>query len=321
MNGRDTVTLIDDYAPAKTPRQKIDLEEKLERIIRMVGDRSTKSRSNTNLEDCRGEGVKGTVVLTGELIGKGLSSNLRCFYCGIQRECVNEDVVTYFQDNPYSFTTVIQYFAFFIGERWEEFVDYIKRSFPKEREIIRNSLTERRLVDSAAVLRLTCEIIRAFLIECGINTMEVNRMIEEMQKGVLMMAAISENISLEETPAVRFVKVIDQLLQSRKLNMIMRRPTEEDLGYIDGFNDGEFYYFLPDNLYEKVKRVFYSTNIYLPLNLDEMVKALAEEGISIPSSNGQGKKVYYARVLIEQNKKRNFIKIRKDVLQKIANES
>ena len=64
LNGRDTVTLIDDYAPAKSPRQQADNDEKLESIIRMVGDGTGKNRSNPDLEDCRSEGVKGVVALT-----------------------------------------------------------------------------------------------------------------------------------------------------------------------------------------------------------------------------------------------------------------
>lgn len=318
LNGRDTVTLIDDYAPAKSPRQQADIDEKLESIIRMVGDGTGKNRSNTDLEDCRSEGVKGVVALTGELTGKGLSSNLRCFYCGIQREYVNESVVTYFQDMPYSFTTLIQYFAFYVAENWDKIMEYIKGSFQQERASARQVLTERRLVDSAAVLRITCNIIRGFLVRCGRNPDKANMLTEEMRNEILMMAVVSENISLEETTAIRFVKIVEQLLHSGKLNMLAEKPNEQNLTSIDGFYDDQFYYFLPENLYEKVKKVFFSSNIYLPLNLDEAVKALAEESIIKPSPNGYGKKTYYARIPMGDNKKRSFIKIHKEILQRIA---
>jgi len=318
LNGRDTVTLVDDYAPAKSPRQQADNDEKLESIIRMVGDGTGKNRSNPDLEDCRSEGVKGVVALTGELTGKGLSSNLRCFYCGIQKEYVNESMVTYFQDMPYSFTTLIQYFAFYVAENWDKIMEYIKGSFQQERASARQVLTERRLVDSAAVLRITCNIIRGFLVRCGRNPDKANMLTEEMRNEILMMAVVSENISLEETTAIRFVKIVEQLLHSGKLNMLAEKPNEQNLTSIDGFYDDQFYYFLPENLYEKVKKVFFSSNIYLPLNLDEAVKALAEESIIKPSPNGYGKKTYYARIPMGDNKKRSFIKIHKEILQRIA---
>lgn len=319
LGGRDTVTLIDDYAPAKTSRQKDNNEEKLERIIRMVGDRSTRSRSNTSLEDCRGEGVKGVVVLTGELTGKGLSSNLRCFYCGISRECVNESMVTRFQNEPYRYTTLIQNFALFISGSWTSIIDYIKGSFQQERELVGKRLSERRLIDSAGVLRITCEIIRKFLLQyCRRSHFEVDGMIDEMKSGVLMMAYASEAFSLEESLAVRFAKIIDQLLQSKRLNVLSKRPTEDDIAFIDGFFEADYYYFLPENLYGEIKKVFSASNMYLPLNMDEMVKTLFEEGIITPTPNGAGKRTYYARILMEKGRKRNFLKIKKQILQEIA---
>lgn len=68
-SGRDTTTLFDDYAPAKTAQKKTEMQNKLEAIIRMVGDGSTKSRSNEKLQDVQGDGVHGAVVITGELRG------------------------------------------------------------------------------------------------------------------------------------------------------------------------------------------------------------------------------------------------------------
>lgn len=318
LNGRDTITLIDDFAPAKSSKQKADIEAKLESIIRMVGDGSTKSRSNTNLEDCRGEGVQGAVVMTGELIGKGLSSNLRCFYCGIRREKINEEMVTFFQDNPYHFTTLINYFASFVALDWEKIVECIKTSFQSERKEVKKFIKERRLVDSTVILRLTCKIIYKFLIQCGRNKTEVNNFIEEMQQQILIMAQISESISMEETLAVRFVKIINYLLLTKNLTILDGRPNEESITFIDGFCDKEFYYFLQENLYNKVNQIFYTTKVYFPLSLNEIVKELFEENIIIPSSNGSGKKTYYARILIGPNKKCNFLKIKKDTLELIA---
>lgn len=319
-SGHDTVTLIDDFSPAKTPKQQADNEAKLESIIRMVGDGSTKSRSNTNLEDCRGEGVQGVVAITGELLGKGLSSNLRCFYCGICREDVNEDVVSYFQDNPYRFTTLINHFASYVAVNWEQIVAFIKNSFQAERKTVGQFLKERRLIDSAVVLRLTSKILREFLTCSGKNETDVNALICQMQDDIIVMAKNSEEIATEQTLAVRFMKFTDQLLLHKKLNIINKRPNETDLTYIDGFCDKEYYYFLPENLYAKVKQMFCLTNIYQPMNMDEIIKALYEEGIITPSSNGKDKKTYYARVLIGDNKKRSFIKIKKETLKLIANE-
>lgn len=320
-DGRDTVTLIDDYAPAKTHRQQMSNAEKLENIIRMAGDRSTKSRSNPELKNLRGESVEGVVALTGELTGKGLSSNLRCFFCGIKKEEVNIAVVTHFQKHPYLYTTLIHHFAIFVAEKWEEIVERVEGDFQKERELAGKQLGELRVIDSAVILRITYDIIGDFLQDyCRRDLLEVDHLVADMKDEILLMASLSEQMSLEETIAVRVAKIAEQLLQSRDFVMIDRRPEAKDLSRIDGFSDDSFYYLLPDNFYEKIKRVFVAGNIYLPMNLDELIKALYEEKIIIPSSNGAGKKVYYARIPIGEGKKRNFLKIRKETLQEITEE-
>lgn len=203
------------------------------------------------------------------------------------------------------------------GKRNRKLVDYIKRSFPQERELAKETLTERRLVDSAVALRITCRIIQQFLLKYGRDSTEVNMLIEEMRNEILMMAVISEDISLEETPAVRFVKVVDQLLQGKRLNMIAHRPNEHDIAVIDGFYDDECYYFLPNNLYENVMRVFRSTNVYLPLNLHETVKALAEEDIIITSSNGKGKKFITREFWLEKTRNRALLKSEKKLCKEL----
>lgn len=72
LNGRDNVTVFDDFSPAQNNYKKNKLERSLEMLVRMVGDGSTRSRSNVKLEDQRGNGIKGTVVLTGGIKGARL---------------------------------------------------------------------------------------------------------------------------------------------------------------------------------------------------------------------------------------------------------
>lgn len=132
LSGRDTTLLIDDYAPAKTPQKKTDMQNRLEMIVRMVGDGATKSRSNAKLDDIQGEGVKGMVVVTGEIQGKGVSSNLRCVYCTMKRSYANVEAITWFQmrENMYAYTSAIMHFAEYISQNWSAIVNY--SNFPHQ---------------------------------------------------------------------------------------------------------------------------------------------------------------------------------------------
>ncbi|MCD8196895.1 MAG: hypothetical protein LUE24_07005 [Lachnospiraceae bacterium] len=318
VSGHDTITVFDDYSPAKSARQKRDMEMKLESLVRMTGDGSTRSRSNVCLEDRRGEGVQGMVMLTGELTGKGLSSNLRCFYCGIQRDKVNEEAVSLFQENEHLFTTFIDQFARYVSAHWSEVVGFIRDSFQRQREMAGRVLKERRLIDSAATLCLASQLIRDFLIDrCGQDAETVSQYVGGMENAIREMAAISEAVSSEDTPIVRVMTIIDRLIQGKQVILHRGRPNEQQVEAVDGFTEGDFIYFHPDRLYAKIKSAFATADMYLPLDMNELARALCEEGVAIASSNGASKKTYYARILIGSNtRKMSFIKINMALLRR-----
>lgn len=319
--GRDTITLIDDYSPAKTAQKKAELQNKLEAIIRMVGDGSTKSRSNQTLDDVQGEGVQGGVVLTGELRGKGVSSNLRCLYCQMYREQANIDIVTWFQENPYSYTTLISQFTEYLTDNWDSIRQYIKAQFPTERRNIISELKERRLIDSVVTLHIIADILCNFLmVVCNVPQQEALMIINDMKAGVILNAKHSESVSVEENPAIEFIKTIDNLMCQGEI-YFCSKGEYIGKGESDGFVDDKYYYFVPQKVYEKVRRAFNAVNKYFALDLGELISSLYEEKIIKSYSNGTGKKTYYARVSIGAGKKQSFIKISKEVFEAIVDDT
>ena len=298
-SGRDTVTLIDDFAPAKTETKRREMQDKLEMIIRMVGDGSSRSRSNVRLEDKRGEGVHGMVALTGELMGKGVSSNLRCLYCRLERDLVNVDDVTWFQENPYAYTTFLAAFAEYVGQRYDEIKNYIKRQFSVERKCLFGLLKERRLVDSAVTLRLASDILHKFLVEyCGVDNGEIETMLMQMRKQIVDCAWISEELSKDESPAVLFVKSIASLMRVGNITLCKDKLMISETAEFDGFMDEQFYYFNPDLVQKKVVAFLSQTNSYFPYDQREIQSLLADEQISKTAPNGKGKRTLCVRILV-----------------------
>lgn len=110
-SGYNTITLFDDYAPAKTRMKQAEMTEKLETIVRLIGDGVGKNRSNSNLEDVRSDGVQGLAVITGELKGKGESTNLRILYVFFPPNGANKGIVSWFQANAYFYPAFFKSFC------------------------------------------------------------------------------------------------------------------------------------------------------------------------------------------------------------------
>lgn len=310
MSGRDTVTLLDDFAPAKTEGKKKENIDKLEMIIRMVGDGSSKSRSNVELNDCRGEGVRGMIVVTGELMGQGMSSNLRCFYCRMEREKTDLYMVNFFQENPQAFSTLIVKFAEFVSENWENIQLYIKKQFKEKRAEITKILDEKRLVDSTVFLQIAVEIIVWFLLDKSSYPEEhLNYLVEDMKKGIINCALQSQTLSVEESPVLQYLKVMDSLIKTGSIILKESRVNVSEFGAYDGFLENEFLFLNPEAVHTKIIAFLRKLNKYFPYDVVQIANLLADDGILRTSSNGKGKRILNARVTVVGGGRCNFWKI------------
>lgn len=137
------------------------------------------------------------VVITGEIQGKGVSSNLRCLYCTMKRSYANVEGVTWFQmrENAYAYTTAIMHFTEYISQNWSALVDYIIVHFPMERKELIHYVREKRLVDSSACLRIVADIFEKFMVEyCDVDKFFIAEMIKEMRNAVAVNAGINESM-------------------------------------------------------------------------------------------------------------------------------
>ena len=317
--GVDTVTVFDDYAPAKTQKKKMEMQEKLEAIIRMVGDGSTKSRSNQTLEDVQGDGVKGTVVLTGEIRGNGLSSNLRCVYCEIVREKAILDNVTFFQEKKYAITTIVKRFTDFLSQNWGACKEFILQQFPQKRHEISLNISEKRMIDAVVVLHLIADILNNFFTQCcAYSVQEANEICSELKQNVVKNVIYSLHISEEETPAIKYLTALNLLIEQKKILLCQKTEFRLDGKYV-GFEDELFIYLIPEIAYETVYGYLRTMNQYFPFDLRETTICLYEDGYIKAYSNGAGKRTYYARIATDNSgKKQKFLKISKSIMKQIA---
>lgn len=319
-SGYDTITLIDDFSPAKTNTKKREMSDKLEMIIRMVGDGSSRSRSNMKLEDKRGEGVQGMVALTGELMGKGLSSNLRCLYCKMDKGLVNVESITWFQDNPYAYTTLISAFADYVGMNYHCIVDYIHENITTKRQETSRILTERRLVDCAVILCLAVRILKDFLVKyCLMSEDIAEAHVKRLEAGIMKCTVSSQMMSTEESPGVIFIQALAALMRVRQILVNTEKIMISGDTTFDGFEDDSFYYFNPESIHKKIVAFLGGINRYFPYEPKEIQAILADERIIQTAPNGSGKRTFCVRIKIgESNNKQNFLKIRKTIFSLIC---
>ncbi len=128
---------------------------------------------------------------------------------------------------------------------------------------------------------------------------------------MIINAKYSQILSKEENPAIMFARAIGDLINQGQLKLCEKSAFEIVKGY-DGFWDEKYYYLLPSNVYDKTQHLLGMMHMYFPLDMQETVAALKDEGFIKEHSNGKSKKTNYARILIG-NTRVKFIQFPRNV--------
>lgn len=312
-DGKDTVILCDDLAPSKSIRDKNFVNANVESLIRMIGDGATKSRSNSKLENIRGEGVRGTIVLTGELQATGHSSNLRCLYCNIVGQLVDLNVLSELQRLPIV-NTIVYLFSDYLSENWSVMVQKIAYDFPRFRDKALNQyhMIPGRMMDCFVTLFLISQIFQDFLetaTQTDLTDMFSNR--EQMLVDVVRRGELTD----DQEPVKIFIDAFRASWDSREFRIAGNKFNEDEFDGWDGYLEDGFIYIKDAVLYSKVVAYITRTGQNYTLNLNQTKKILCEEGYAVSAPNGKNKVTYHVRVSIgASNRKYNFVKLKQTVL-------
>lgn len=158
----DSVFLIDDFHPATSRGQELEMRRTLETLIRFFGDGIGKSRATSSMDVVRETKPHGMCAITGEDTSGSLSSLLRCVLIGVEPNTFCGKVLQKFQDDPDILPTHYFHFLQFIEDNYDEIKGLIAVKFKQYRQEFTVELSERRLADAGAALTLIAEILGGY---------------------------------------------------------------------------------------------------------------------------------------------------------------
>lgn len=171
----DSVLVMDDYHPATSKEQGNRMVETLETLIRFYGDGVGKARGTADGGLRRERRPQGMVVVTGEDRGGSHSSRLRSLFIQVHKSMTKTSQPTFigehlkiYQNDPSLLRDHYYYFIEYIAPRYDDYVTWIRNDFEELRRFAeKNGIKERRLVDVAAQLMLTANIVLDYGENCG----------------------------------------------------------------------------------------------------------------------------------------------------------
>ena len=308
---KDTLCLCDDFAPKQDYREKKIQDSNAELILRMYGDRIAKGRSSNKLDIKNMNIPRGMMLVTGEGIISGESSNARLLSIDVNRESVNLDILTRIQNN-----------ASILGEAMRGYIEWLMDQLNKKHdledtlenilkdnfEFYRDELRDKygdcvhgRTIEAISWLKVGFTCMLQYMVD-------INIIDESIQKSyvkrldIVMNNLIDIQIELisSNSPIEEFLNTLKEAIDSNSIklgtlnskNQVIEDKTENMYGY----RDSNYYYFYLDKIYSFVKWEQQKKGMYMSINQKSLVKQLREEGIvKSDSKNNSPKKVIHVK--------------------------
>ena len=292
--GRDGTLLLDDFCPNNGNSDAKEMFEKLERIVRLYGDGSSRKVLNSNHEAYVVAEAQGGAVITGEVQGQGKSSLLRMLTIEMDYYALDLEKMSEFQEDKQLWPTFIAAFINEAEENYDQIQKCLVTTYREQRKMAQPLFKDGRVCDHYAVLMGCTRILLQFLQRHQIGSATILGLSTQFEDGIRLACEKNEDLANDKTAWSYYVEAVYQVLLT-DIPHIASCKVEFDrnpglLGYRG--KKGSLYVkvdvierHVKDFLSKKGKEANFMKN-------SEAFNILAEKGIIKVYNNGQGKRSF-----------------------------
>ena len=289
---KDVLTVIDDYHPATTTKERLAMEQIMQSVSRGYGDRTGRDRMTSDITVRGGYAPRGNVIVTGEdfpSIGQSGSARNFIVELALNSVPITEHLTRtqQFAADGYYTCFMCEYISWLIPQT-DNLPQKLKRRFLQHREkaIEENSSGFGRTGDILAWLMVGFECLTEFLCDTHmIEKAEIVAMNDNAWKVLSSIAKKQLDKCTEDTPTKMFLDTVRELFEAKKICIITIGGFPDTYGEMVGYRDTEFFYFLPSKIYGEVAKFFSQQNETFPLTKSMLFRQLRNEKILVPSGN------------------------------------
>lgn len=311
---KDSPLIIDDFHPAASVKEKNQLNETFQFLLRTYGDCIAKSRSTKNLTRAIEFKPRGLAIITGEDINSiGESSSARLLIINVESSTYNKEVLSYFQDNKLIVPTYVYYFLEYVANNSHRIINYISTNFNRYRNKYSKKFKHNRYADMFSCFMLIRDIIADYYISLGICNNElfdfeeiIFKVIQEHQK----------RMSIQD-PAIMFVIAINEFSNSGKYR-ILDKQDSSNYSNIIGYEDKDKYYLIPGTTLNAVKQYWKSQGSVFTMSKEGTNKAL--QLLDVIETEIEGGKTRRTIKVKINNKYSRYLVIKKDRMLKVIDQ-
>ena len=318
---KDSLQLIDDVFSTSTRAKASELAQKVETIVRYIGDSAGRGRCDNKLNSLNTYPPRGLVVMTGEGLPKGESTVSRLISLNLKKESIDSEFLDYHKHNPKVLGTHFYYFIDWIAANYDEIVRFISENFHPRRKVYKE-MKVGRTRDALITLDLTAMIFGKYASDCQLLAeSDVEWFVRDLIGLNYQALSVHYEMFKEENPCYMFLNAIQE---GELVGKIHFRPRGNFEGIYKGnhigFEDEDYLYLIPDATMSFLTSHYRALNRFYPLGKDATLEALAYENLILYEQKEDKKsgKVITNRTLNRQFKgygRNRYIVVKKQEMQ------
>jgi hypothetical protein len=311
---KDTLCVIDDFTPPATGKEHQVQMEKAGRLVYQAGNRSARGRLAADLKARPNYYPRGLIISTGEMLLPGQRQSATARYLGIEfdqkKSPIDKARLTGAQQEAHLYAAAMAAFLSDLAPRLEDAQAEIKDLWEGYRTAFRGG-GHLRTPEIQAWLAIGFEMFLRFQVRMGsINGDQSYEMLKRAWKVFEALGEKHGKIIEGERPTQKFLDMLNELFLTSRIKaesagsshlakgakppkeyLLGWTGSETDNAYLAGYADETMLYLLPDAAFKAVNEAIRAQGEFLSLGKNEMLRALAREGLIEPDRNGKNTQI------------------------------
>jgi hypothetical protein len=299
--------VIDDYAPQADPRAQRDLDRRVQRVLRNVGNRAGRGRLMSYLTQRPDRPPRGFLLCNGEELPPGLSINARLVPVEVERRHLDLAVITSLQENGHRLRHCMRGFIEWLAPQMRGLGARLPADRADRRRVLQRGSGHLRQPEAMANLLVAMDTFLRFAQQAGaIDAPAVADLVARTESALRSIAARQSQALADHHPAELFIEVLSTLVTQGKVKLldVFETSAPVDSEMIGWLRD-DMALLLPDAAYRRVAMFLRETGEHWAPSLRELHKELVARGYLAATADGRDSGQW--RVGPERKKKRGWL--------------
>lgn len=318
---KDSLTAIDDYHPSLQKSEMSRMERTAQEVTRSYGDRTARSRMNSDTSLKASYVPRGNLIITGEDIPNiGQSGIARHLILELKKGDIDKQLLSKLQEESDQLNIAMRGYIEWLLPQADELPCKLKEMFLKYRNKAQNDTQHARMPETVAWLQIGYEMFLKYLLHLNIIDNEFAE--EEVNKSFELFINLAEEQSRKienDKPTVKFINALRELLATGACHVKLLKD-EINFGYEDvnlagfiGYEDTEYYYLYGETTVKEVVKFYSQQGVNFPVTKTTLLKHLDIEKLIEVETNAT--RTYREKQKKIKSKKHRLIWLKKSSIE------